>query len=100
VWSCAAIGWQRAYVTADAYGQQRFWRKVSRVGSMMGRKRLKSDDPAERIDTKAIEVLVELDGSPVLPIGLRVDTFILDGSLKGEPQRLETPKGGGVAHAQ
>jgi HlyD family secretion protein len=82
-----AVG-QRAYVTADGYGEQRFWGTVNRVGSMMGRKRLKSDDPAERIDTKAIEVLVDLDGNPSLPIGLRVDTFILDASLQGEPQRL------------
>jgi HlyD family secretion protein len=86
-----AVG-QRAYITADAYGAQRFWGRVSRVGSMMGRKRLKSDDPAERIDTKAIEVLVDLDDNPALPIGLRVDTFI-EAPLEGEPQRLESRSG-------
>jgi HlyD family secretion protein len=86
---------QRAYVAADAYGDQRFWGTVKRVGSMMGRKRLKSDDPAERIDTKAIEVLIDLDDSPSLPIGLRVDTFIAETPVEGEQQRLGSRSGAG-----
>jgi HlyD family secretion protein len=75
----------RAYVTADAYGTHRFPGSVTRVGSMMGRKRLRSDDPAERIDTKALEVLIELDNNPSLPIGLRVDAFIVEEASGDRP---------------
>jgi HlyD family secretion protein len=77
---------ERAYVTADAYGTRRFSGSVVRVGSMVGRKRLRSDDPAERIDTKALEVLIDLDGNPSLPIGLRVDTFIFEKVPGDRPQ--------------
>jgi HlyD family secretion protein len=46
--------------------------KVVRVGLIMGRKRLVSNDPREKVDTKVLEVLVELDGKPNLPVGYRV----------------------------
>ena len=67
---------QPAWVTADAYGTRRFAGRVGRIGEMLGRARIRTDDPAERIDHKVRETLVELEASARLPIGLRVDAFI------------------------
>jgi ABC exporter DevB family membrane fusion protein len=68
---------QRAYVTADAYGKQKFWGHVVRVGQQLGPKNVRTDEPTERVDTKILETLVELDPGSHLPDGLRVDAFIL-----------------------
>lgn len=67
---------QRAYVTADAYGTQRFTGRVVRVGKELGRKNVRTDEPTEKVDTKILETLVELDPGANLPVGLRVDTYI------------------------
>jgi HlyD family secretion protein len=68
---------QRAYVTADAFAGQKFWGRVVRVGEQLGRKNVRTDEPTERVDTKILETLVELDKGAQLPVGLRVDAFIL-----------------------
>jgi HlyD family secretion protein len=68
---------QSAYVTADAFGKQKFWGQVVRVGQQLGRKNIQTDEPTERVDTKILETLVELDPGAPLPMGLRVDAFIL-----------------------
>jgi multidrug resistance efflux pump len=65
-----------AWVTADAFGAKRFPGRVIRVGEMLGRTHIRTDQPSERIDHKVLEVLVELDASARLPVGLRVDAFI------------------------
>jgi HlyD family secretion protein len=70
---------QRAYVTADAYGAQKFWGHVVRVGQQLGPKNVRTDEPTERVDTKILETLVELDPGSRLPDGLRVDAFIVPG---------------------
>lgn len=67
---------QRAYVVADAYGEKKFWGRVVRIGQMLGKKNIRTDEPTERVDTKILETLVELDTSSDLPTGLRVDAFI------------------------
>jgi HlyD family secretion protein len=68
---------QKAYVTADAFGKQRFWGHVVRVGQQLGPKNVRTDEPAEKVDTKILETLVELDAVAQLPDGLRVDAFIV-----------------------
>ncbi len=68
---------QKAYVTADAYGGKKFWGRVIRVGEQLGRKNVRTDEPTERVDTKILETLVELDHGANLPVGLRVDGFIV-----------------------
>jgi len=78
---------QKAYVTADAYGKQKFWGRVVRVGQQLGPKNVRTDEPTEKVDTKILETLVELDPDSQLPDGLRVDAFIV-------------PDGGEVAKAQ
>jgi HlyD family secretion protein len=68
---------QRAYVTADAYGKQKFWGRVVRVGQQLGPKNVRTDEPTEKVDTKILETLLELDAGSQLPDGLRVDAFIV-----------------------
>jgi HlyD family secretion protein len=68
---------QKAYVTADAYGKQKFWGRVTRVGQQLGPKNVRTDEPTEKVDTKILETLVELDAGAQLPDGLRVDAFIV-----------------------
>lgn len=67
---------QAVYVTADAYGDTRFTGTVVRVGERLGRKRIRTDNPAERDDTKVLETLVALDADASLPLDLRVTAFI------------------------
>jgi HlyD family secretion protein len=68
---------QQAYVTADAFGKQKFWGHVVRVGQQLGPKNVHTDEPTEKVDTKILETLVELDSGSQLPDGLRVDAFIV-----------------------
>ena len=73
---------QRAYVTADAFGKQKFWGRVVRVGQQLGPKNVRTDEPTEKVDTKILETLVELDAGQHLPDGLRVDAFIVPESAE------------------
>ena len=68
-----------AYVTADAFGPQRFTGKVVEVGRRFGRKNIRTDDPVERNDTKVLETVIELDGKPPLVPGQRVTSFVTAG---------------------
>jgi HlyD family secretion protein len=67
---------QRAYVTAEAYGTHKFWGRVFRVGNILGKKNVRTDEPSEHVDTKILETLVELDPGQHLPLGLRVDSYV------------------------
>ena len=68
---------KKAYVTADAYGDRKFWGHVVRVGEQLGPKNVRTDEPTERVDRKILETLVELDKGVEIPVGLRVDTYIV-----------------------
>lgn len=70
-----AVG-ARAYVTADAFPGRKFAGRVIRIGQLIGKKNVRTDRPSERVDTKVLETLIELDESAPLPSGLRVDAFI------------------------
>jgi len=67
---------QRAFVSAQAYGDRKFWGRVVRISQMLGKKNIRTEEPAERIDTKILETLIELDEDYKLPPGLRVNAFI------------------------
>ncbi len=67
---------QRAYVTAEAYGTHKFWGRVIRVGHILGKKNIRTDEPSEHVDTKILETLVELDPGQTLALGLRVDSYV------------------------
>jgi HlyD family secretion protein len=68
---------QKAYVTADAYGEQKFWGRVVRVGEQLGPKNVRTDEPTEKVDKKILETLIELDHGVELPDGLRVDAYVI-----------------------
>jgi HlyD family secretion protein len=70
--AAGAPGW----VSASAFGDRRFPGHVIRVGQSLGRKQLFTEEPRERVDTKVLEVLLELEPGARLPIGLRVDATI------------------------
>jgi HlyD family secretion protein len=67
---------QPAWVTAAAYGDRKFTGRVVRIGQILGRKNVRTDEPTERVDTKILETLIELDPGQELPLGLRVDAFL------------------------
>jgi HlyD family secretion protein len=67
---------QKAYVKADAYGDKKFFGKVVRIGQVLGKKNIRTDEPTERVDTKILETLIEIDADSKLPSGLRVDAFV------------------------
>ncbi|MGC4084584.1 MAG: efflux RND transporter periplasmic adaptor subunit [Vicinamibacterales bacterium] len=67
---------QAAYVTADAFGTRRFTGTVIRVGQILGKKNVRTDEPTERVDQKVLETLIELDDARELPLGLRVRAFL------------------------
>lgn len=74
---------QHAFVTAEAFGTQEFTGHVIRVGRILGRKNVHTDEPSERVDTKILETLMELDRGQTLPLGLRVDAYVQVGSSAG-----------------
>ena len=63
---------QSVIVVADAYPEKKFAGRVSRVGTVMGRKKVRTGDPAEKSDRDVLEVLVDLDETEgYLIVGLR-----------------------------
>ena len=77
---------QPAFVTAEAYGSERFTGRVIRIGRILGRNIVRTDEPTEHVDTKILETLVELDRGQKLPLGLRVDSYVrAGGSEQGSP---------------
>ena len=72
---------QAVSITADAYSGKRFRGVVARIGDQLGHKNFRTNEPEERVDTKVLEVLIDLEPGANLPIGLPVDV-IFDGSAK------------------
>ena len=72
---------ERAYVTAEAYGTHKFVGRVIRVGGILGKKNIRTDEPSEHVDTKILETLMELDPGQRLPLGLRVDAYVESGQI-------------------
>lgn len=83
---------QTAYVTADAYGKQKVWGHVVQVGELLGPKTIRTDEPTERVDRKFLETIVELDPGAQLPMGLRVDTFIVTEGERAAAMRPLRPQ--------
>jgi HlyD family secretion protein len=73
----------RGYATVEAFGDKHFPGRVVEIGRRMGRKNLRTDEPTERIDTKILEVVLELDDGHELPQGERAVGFIQRRSAQG-----------------
>lgn len=70
---------QKAYVSADAFGDKRFAGVVSAREQSMTPKRIRTGDPSEPIDRSVLEVLLTLESPAGLFSGLRVDAFVQAG---------------------
>jgi len=69
---------QAGYATAETFGEKKIPGHVERVMRELGRKRLVTDDPRARVDTRVLEVLFVPDApQPELPLGLRMDVHLL-----------------------
>jgi len=72
---------QRVVVRGDVWPDRGVPGRVGRIGSQMGRKTVRSGDPAEKRDRDVLEVLVDLDhADPRLVVGLRVTALFLKGA--------------------
>ncbi|HEY4426307.1 MAG TPA: efflux RND transporter periplasmic adaptor subunit [Pyrinomonadaceae bacterium] len=70
---------QSVIVLADAYPDKKFGGKVSHVGAVMGRKKVRTGDPAEKSDRDVLEVLIELhETEGYLIVGLRTSVQFLN----------------------
>lgn len=79
---------QSAYVIADAFGNRKFTGKIIKIGQILGRKNFRTTRPTEKVDTKILETLLELDKNQLLPLGLRVDAFIAADDETNSPNKF------------
>ncbi|GAB4196549.1 MAG: efflux RND transporter periplasmic adaptor subunit [Sandaracinaceae bacterium] len=63
-------------VRVDAFPGRDFRGRVVELGRRMGRKVLRTDEPTERIDTKILETVVELEAFDGLIPGIRVMGYV------------------------
>lgn len=84
-----------AYVTAEAFGDKRFSGHVTRIGQMLGKKNVYTDEPKEHIDSKILEVLIQIDDPHSLPTGLRVNSFVMSPGMAEEtvPRQVQHTAG-------
>ncbi len=69
-------------VRANAFPGVDFAGKVAELGRRMGRKNVRSDDPAERNDTKILEVVIDLQRTDGLVVGQRVTAYVTDNAVR------------------
>ncbi|MBI3990364.1 MAG: efflux RND transporter periplasmic adaptor subunit [candidate division NC10 bacterium] len=67
---------QETVVTSDAYPGKEFRGTVIEIGTMVGKKSIRSEKPAEMLDTKVLEAQIELPRDTPLKLGLTVDVKI------------------------
>ncbi len=67
---------QRAEVRCDAFSGRAFYGTVTRISGGLGKKKIQTDNPTEKVDTDVLESFVELDPGSPLRVGLRVDVYV------------------------
>lgn len=67
----------RADIRVPAYPGKTFGGKVIRLSPRLGAKTITTDAPTEKRDARVLDVIVQLDKGTILPVGLRVDCFII-----------------------
>jgi HlyD family secretion protein len=69
---------QQVIIHSDAFGGKELKGRVTRIGTQMGRKKVRTGDPAEKSDRDVLEVFIELDGDgQALVVDLRVTVQFL-----------------------
>lgn len=69
---------QQVEIVSDAFPGKVFHGNVSWVSFRMGSKVVSTGRPADRVDTKILQILIDLDGATRLPVGLRVDAHLYE----------------------
>lgn len=65
-------------IQSDALQGEKLMGTVASIGSQMGRKKVRTGDPAEKSDRDVLEVLIDLDETnKLLVVGLRVTAQFL-----------------------
>lgn len=67
---------QRAEIRCDAFRSQTFYGRVVRISGGLGKKKIQTDNPTEKVDLDVLESFVEVDPGSPLRVGLRVDVYI------------------------
>ena len=67
---------QRAAIRCDGFQGQTFYGRVQRISGGLGKKKIQTDNPTEKIDTDVLESFVEVDPGSPLRVGLRVDVYV------------------------
>lgn len=74
---------QRAVIGGEGLGEKKMKGRVARISSQMGRKKVRTGDPAEKSDRDILEVLVDLEEKDhALIVGLRVIVQFARGGLQ------------------
>jgi HlyD family secretion protein len=81
---------QTAVVRSDAFPGKDFEGKVASLAQALGPSRLGQRGPRKPTDVDVLEVLIDLEGQPVLLPGMRVDVFF-------KPDATAQPAAGGAA---
>lgn len=69
---------QQAIIRSDAFNGKTLMGRVNRIGSQMGRKKVRTGDPAEKSDRDVLEVWIDLDDAGLdLVVDLRVTVQFL-----------------------
>jgi HlyD family secretion protein len=69
---------QSVLIQGDAFAGRKVFGKVSYVSSQMGRKKVRSGDPAEKSDRDVLEVLIDVEGrDKAMVVGLRITAQFL-----------------------
>lgn len=67
----------RTEIRVPAYPGKTFSGRVIRLSPRLGAKTITTDAPTEKRDARVLDVIVQLDRGTMLPVGLRVDCFII-----------------------
>jgi HlyD family secretion protein len=83
---------QGVMVLSDSFQSGKLTGTVGSVGSQMGRKKVRTGDPAEKADRDVLEVLIDLDDEHLASIvGLRVTVKFLTPSYCRDPDSKTIP---------
>ncbi len=68
-----------AVITSDAFPGKKFHGNIQKIAWRVGRKRIRSENPAEITDTKILEAEIPIQATPELRIGMAMDVKIYTG---------------------
>jgi HlyD family secretion protein len=67
---------QRAEIRCDAFPGRVFTGEIVRISGGLGRKKIQTDNPTEKVDLEVLETFIEVEPGAPLRVGLRVDVEV------------------------